>query len=267
MSTNPPNASPRSADPDAPADRPSEFRGPPSLREYDAALAVKIDDYLRGKGSPLASRGGTFVRAGRTYRVDPFLLVAIAGSETDFGRYGPSQRIHNPFGLGPGMRFPSWDAAILFAAANLAGPLYRGRDTIEAIGQRWAPVGATNDPSNLNANWPRNVGQFYREVSGMPAGRVKRGPGDPPLAWERPDIRGAGDAAADVVTGAPGAAADAVAGAAGSVLGPLIDFLRGMGLRILAVLVGVAALVLGALALLRSLGAGVPLPVPRTGRR
>ena len=28
-------------------------------------------------------------------------------------------------------------------------------------GSRWAPVGATNDPMNLNRNWPANVLRFW----------------------------------------------------------------------------------------------------------
>ncbi len=27
--------------------------------------------------------------------------------------------------------------------------------------RRWAPVGASNDPSGLNANWPKNVEQLW----------------------------------------------------------------------------------------------------------
>ena len=30
-------------------------------------------------------------------------------------------------------------------------------DFVHAWAKRWAPEGATNDPMNLNANWPRNV--------------------------------------------------------------------------------------------------------------
>lgn len=256
-------------DPDAPVNRPSDFNGPPSLRDYDARLAVRIDDYLRGKRSPLAGRGGTFVRAGRTHLVDPLFLVAIAGSETDFGGYGPSQAIHNPFGLGPGMRFGSWDAAILYAAQNLAGPLYAGRDTIATIGARWAPVGASNDPRNLNTNWTRNVGDYYAELAGSapPDGRVKRRPGQPPLPWEGPTIGTTTDAVRSGAADAAGAVGGAVADAAGGVLGPLVDFLRGIGLRAVAVILGGAAMILGVLALLRSMGAGVPLPTPRTAAR
>lgn len=49
-------------------------------------------------------------------------------------------------------------------------------DFIEFLGARWAPVGADNDPGNLNANWVENVYQRYRALAmdayrGRPAER------------------------------------------------------------------------------------------------
>lgn len=37
---------------------------------------------------------------------------------------------------------------------------------VEFMGRRWAPVGAENDPHNLNANWTGNVKRAY-EGSGV----------------------------------------------------------------------------------------------------
>lgn len=34
-------------------------------------------------------------------------------------------------------------------------------DFIAFLGSRYAPVGASNDPNNLNVNWIRNVSYFY----------------------------------------------------------------------------------------------------------
>jgi hypothetical protein len=34
---------------------------------------------------------------------------------------------------------------------------------IRAWASRWAPIGATNDPTSLNANWPRNVLRLWQE--------------------------------------------------------------------------------------------------------
>lgn len=150
--------------------------------------AAAIDGYLASKLSPLSGFGAVFVAEARRVGLDPRFLVAIAGSETSFGTYGPSQAIHNPFGLGPHMRFGSWPDAIRYAATNLAGPLYRGdgRVTIAAIHQRWAPVGASNDPTNLNTNWTRNVSLYYAEQGGDPAAPVFVGVPDPGAAPAAP---------------------------------------------------------------------------------
>ena len=37
---------------------------------------------------------------------------------------------------------------------------------IDFLGARWAPVGAANDPTNLNANWTRNVKAVFRRTHG-----------------------------------------------------------------------------------------------------
>ena len=140
----------------------------------DANLAGNLDNYLAGKGSPLAGHGAAFVYQGTAVGLDPRLLVAISGAETSFGTYGPSQGIHNPFGMGPGIVYPSWDDAIAAAARNLGGSLYKGAGlvTIAQIQRRWAPNGAANDPTNLNSNWYKNVSQYYAELGGDPNGTV-----------------------------------------------------------------------------------------------
>ena len=45
---------------------------------------------------------------------------AVSGAETSFGTYGPSQSIHNPFGMGPGIVYATWSDAIA-AAAQMVG--------------------------------------------------------------------------------------------------------------------------------------------------
>ncbi|MFN8122422.1 MAG: C40 family peptidase [Thermoleophilia bacterium] len=136
--------------------------------------AARLDAYLSAKGSPLAGLGAVFVNESQAVGLDPRMLVAVSGAETSFGTYGPSQVIHNPFGLGPGMRFASWADAIHRAAQNLGGHLYLadGRVTIAAIQQRWAPEGALNDPTGLNSNWTRNVSRYFAELGGDPSASV-----------------------------------------------------------------------------------------------
>jgi cell wall-associated NlpC family hydrolase len=140
----------------------------------DPSLASRLDSYLAGQSSPLAGRGAVFVYQATAVGLDPRLLVAISGAETSFGNYGPSQRIHNPFGMGPGIVYPTWDDAIAAAARNLGGSLYKGSGlvTIAQIQRRWAPIGATNDPTQLNSNWYRNVSRYYAELGGDADGSV-----------------------------------------------------------------------------------------------
>ena len=40
------------------------------------------------------------------------------------------------------------------------------KDFITFLGSRYAPVGADNDPHNLNANWVSNVKFFYNQFTG-----------------------------------------------------------------------------------------------------
>ncbi len=149
----------------------------PALTTDDTALAAALDGYLATKGSPMTGLGAVFVSEARAVGFDPRFIVAISGAETSFGTYGPSQLIQNAFGMGPGIAYASWADAIRAVARNLAGHFYvgEGRYTIAAIQQRWAPHGASNDPTGLNSNWTRNVSTYYAELGGDPNAPVYTG--------------------------------------------------------------------------------------------
>jgi hypothetical protein len=163
--------------PATPAALPAVTPYMPALTTDDTALAAALDGYLATKGSPLSGLGAVFVSEARAVGFDPRFIVAISGAETSFGTYGPSQLIQNPFGMGPGISYPSWADAIRAASQNLAGGYYvgEGRYTIAAIQQRWAPHGAGNDPTGLNSNWTRNVSTYYAELGGDPSQPVYTG--------------------------------------------------------------------------------------------
>jgi cell wall-associated NlpC family hydrolase len=156
----------------------------PQVQGDAAAQAARIDGYLASKFSPLTGLGAVFVTESQAVGLDPRFLVAISGAETSFGTYGPSQAIHNPFGMGPGINYESWAAGIRAAAQNLGGPIYLGdgRVTIVAIRDRWAPAGAVNDPSGLNSNWVRNVSTYLAELGGDPSGSLFPGHAAPVTA-------------------------------------------------------------------------------------
>lgn len=128
---------------------------------------AQIDRMLLRAGSPLAGQGATFVRSGTANDIDPRFLVAVAAHETLLETYPPARAIHNPFGLGPGIVYASEDAAITAAGAILAGGyLAEGRTTIATIAPKWAPVGAANDPTNLNTHWTTGVSRYYAALGG-----------------------------------------------------------------------------------------------------
>jgi hypothetical protein len=132
--------------------------------------AAGIDAVLAAAGSPLAGEGATFVREGRAAGIDPRFLVAIAAHETLLQTYGPADAIRNAFGLGPGWSFASERDAIARAARTLAAYyLAEGRVTVGAIGAKWAPIGAANDPTGLNRHWEAGVGTYYAALGGDPS--------------------------------------------------------------------------------------------------
>lgn len=139
-----------------------------SLRCTAQSDAQAIDAQLAAAGSPLAGDGATFVREGMANDIDPRLLVAIAAQETMLETYGPAQAIHNPFGLGPGIEFADEADAIAMAARTLGNYAGDGLVTVPQMGARWAPVGASNDPTGLNGGWPAGVGTFFATLGGDP---------------------------------------------------------------------------------------------------
>ncbi len=218
---------------------------PPPVTE-----AARIDAAIRARSprSPLVGKGAAFDSASRRYNLDWRLLVAIAGAETSFGTYGPSQPIHNPFGMGPGIRYASWESAINAAAANLrSNYLDHGLDTVGKIGAKWAPSRAANDPTGLNSNWSRNVTAYLTSMGGNPSVLTRD---------KQPGLTGAIGTreSPDTPIG------DAISGAAGAITNPIGDvlgllsklFSLGTWLRVASVVGGAAAMILALVVVFRT---------------
>lgn len=134
--------------------------------------AAALDEWMERavSDSPLVGLGHVFVAEGVRQGLDPRALVAIARHESVLGTAGSGAGIHNAFGWGPGIRFASWEANIATVAGGLASNYVgRGRATLAAIQPIWAPVGATNDPTDLNSAWLEAVGRYYSDLGGDPA--------------------------------------------------------------------------------------------------
>jgi hypothetical protein len=117
--------------------------------------------------SPLIGQSQFFVDSGLRHGVDPRLLAAIAAHESSFGRSQFDE--NNVFGWFSGEHYASIAENVEAVATGLrANYLDQGLHSVATIGARYAPVGASNDPTNLNSNWVVGVSRFYGELGGNP---------------------------------------------------------------------------------------------------
>src|SRR5699024_2874793 len=111
------------------------------------------------RSGPLEGHGDDIVQLSEEKGLDPVLFAAIALHETAWGTSNAVQQKNNPGGLmnpdGSGLfSFPTLNEGL----ASMSKTLYNrikvdGLVTIEQLGSVYAPVGAENDPNNLNEHW------------------------------------------------------------------------------------------------------------------
>lgn len=123
-----------------------------------------LQKYCRGK---LANYAQSYYKYGNQYGIDPAFCVAISMWETGWGKVVTN---NNVGGLMVGSRkltFPTLDAGIKAFIDNLSR-LYikEGLITPRLIQQKYAPNGASNDPTGLNANWIKGVVALWNQIRG-----------------------------------------------------------------------------------------------------
>ncbi|MEH7107180.1 glucosaminidase domain-containing protein [Bacillus sp. JJ1764] len=140
----------------------------PSINEplqYQDIQSEKIDQVLGGK---LSGMGEVFVQAGRQYNLNPALLAAIAQHESGNGSSRASHVKNNIAGMmgSNGLKsYGSIGESIMDMARNLSkNYLGKGLNSISEIGAKYAPIGATNDPTGLNNNWVKGVTRFFNKL-------------------------------------------------------------------------------------------------------
>jgi peptidoglycan hydrolase-like protein with peptidoglycan-binding domain len=134
-------------------------------------------DALDKLPEPLKKYADTFQAAGEKYGVDPRFLAAISMHETGNGKSSAFRNKNNAMGIsgrkGP-LHISSVEASIERMAQGLSKPdgYYKGKDTIGQIGKVYAPDGAANDPSGLNAHWAKGVAKNFKSFGGDPTQSV-----------------------------------------------------------------------------------------------
>ena len=127
---------------------------------------IKLDNTLEGKLSGTANH---FINAGKKYDIDPSLLSAIAIHETGNGSSRAVNDKNNVAGMmgKDGLRsYASVEDSIFDMARNLRkNYLNQGKDSIAEIGAKYAPVGATNDPTGLNNHWTKGVSRQFNNLA------------------------------------------------------------------------------------------------------
>ena len=144
----------------------------------EPASAERVKSYM---GPQLAAHYDTFLSAARENNLDPRLLISIAMNESARGTSYAARTRHNLFGrwdanaVNPrtGARgyhkyYRDADESIRDIARHLRREyIDKGLTSIEAIGRKYAPVGAENDPRGLNGGWAAAVGKFYQQLSAL----------------------------------------------------------------------------------------------------
>lgn len=108
----------------------------------------------------------------QNYGVDWRIAVAISMHETwDYTSYIFKHQ-NNVGGMWNGMKgefysYDTLDDGIDAYISNLKTNYFdEGRTTIETIQPKYAPIGAKNDPNDLNSNWLPGVTRRYKELGG-----------------------------------------------------------------------------------------------------
>jgi beta-N-acetylglucosaminidase len=133
-----------------------------SSLESITTSSAELNTQLKGV---LKNTGDAFVAAGKKYKINPALLASIAIHETGNGTSNAAKYKYNIAGMMGKNGLKTYDSvqeSIFDMARNLRqNYLDKGKTTISLIGAKYAPVGATNDPTNLNNHWVKGVQSNY----------------------------------------------------------------------------------------------------------
>lgn len=130
-------------------------------------------DKLNASGK-LAGQGPLIIRIAEKYHIDPVIFAAITIHETGHGTSKAIREYNNPGGMmnpktnwSTLIRYNSLEQGLDATARTISRLMNKGGlKTIEQLGAVYAPIGAANDPSNLNRHWAPSVKKFINEMGG-----------------------------------------------------------------------------------------------------
>ncbi|ALN77495.1 MULTISPECIES: CHAP domain-containing protein [Staphylococcus] len=127
------------------------------------------------QGGALEGKGKEIQKIAEKHKVPPNIFMAIIASESMWGRGENATRQKNPLSVMGTQSiydstFPTIEDGLNAGAKNLY-ELYisKGLDSPKKIGPKYAPIGADNDPNNMNARWIPTVESIMKDLGGSEA--------------------------------------------------------------------------------------------------
>lgn len=134
-----------------------------------------IDDYLAEKNSPMVGSGKDFVFYAQKFNLPRYLMVAIAGAESNFGKEGyATENSYNAVGLGvhEGRKYNSWREGIGDMAYVLRNYYFdEGKEDSVEIQNKWAP--RCIDNNSCDNSWAKNVDFFTLQLENIERNKMK----------------------------------------------------------------------------------------------
>lgn len=125
---------------------------------------------IKAQGHVYADKADKIISEANKAGVSAPLFGAIMASESGWGTSMAILEANNPSGQMQGstiIHYPTLDAGIEATGATLHNlVIERKLDTVEKLGSVYCPVGASNDPTGLNANWVPSVKAIMKTLNG-----------------------------------------------------------------------------------------------------
>lgn len=146
----------------------SASRGDVNRSEEKYNTQKVMDAITKNLGGAFLFKAQYIYETSKKNNVNPMLVAAIMKHETGNGTSKAVKELNNPGGLMGNnglMRFNTLEDGINKMIVILKEYyIDQGLTTIEQIQRKYCPVGASNDPTNLNVHWLPNVTKNYLKI-------------------------------------------------------------------------------------------------------